>query len=850
MGLLEEHRLTPQPDRLRWYGPGQWIGGLDWAAGSARATTVQARRDSLVLEVERTACREMLSRKADGFAKFAAHILRNQNAGLQPRPDPFILGLSPHGITAEILERLRQAVESHADCAWVDGQGWRDGDPDALLDREADAQQTRLQIWLADPTETAWSQRVVLAADEVALLSPARPDAIRALAATGQPWTEQARRRSILAISDQGEDSAEDLALGAMETPVLVLRNDPTDLTDFLDQALEVYTNAARLGRFELFTGLETGRLSQIQESITWRTLPGGAELMATGDAADGLYVLDVGRLAVSARSPTGERKRLGEIRDGTTVGELGLLQEGGRTADVHAMRDSRIGFLPADTFQRLSSVIPRLGQNVARIAANRTRPDGSPGTEPPPSVIAVILLDPDPRGAAFLALLERAVRDSLGLRCTTITAATAEAEVGTDAAQVSAGQQSYHRLLSWLRRVETSSDVTVMWGTAAEPAWTQFCARQADRVLLVAPANSAAALRPIEHQLRQSLGTRGAPTDLVLLQPADITEASGTAAWLDPRPECFVHHLRDGTLGDAAALARRVMGCAHGLALSGGGSRATAHLGVVRAMQDLGLPLDMITGTSSGAGIAATLAGAGDLGAVLEAAIGVVLQLGVKLSELEPPLTAVTSGARFSKILHDGLGDRTIEDQLIPMSFSAVDIVRQEPVWITRGPLWQAVRASASLPIVYPPVSLDGRLLVDGALVIQNPADKLLPRCANGLLVISELYGEDNRLAQIPSYGTALSGWRQLRDRLLPGRQPKPAPGLNDVITRAMTLGNALVADPTLGAGEALCHIRTSVSAYGLLDVDEKAARHLEAMAYDEAIEPLQAWMDRKQTR
>ena len=154
-------------------------------------------------------------------------------------------------------------------------------------------------------------------------------------------------------------------------------------------------------------------------------------------------------------------------------------------------------------------------------------------------------------------------------------------------------------------------------------------------------------------------------------------------------------------------------------LVLGSGGARGHAHIGVIRALEDKGLQVRNIAGTSMGAIIGGVYA-AGELDTYCEWANSLSGSDIVKLLDLSFSRKALFKGERVFDVLRELIGDRDIED--LERGFTAVstDIDTHNEVWLQEGSLFSAVRASAAVPGVFDPVEIDGRTLVDGGLV--NP--------------------------------------------------------------------------------------------------------------------------------
>src|SRR6185503_12748173 len=163
-------------------------------------------------------------------------------------------------------------------------------------------------------------------------------------------------------------------------------------------------------------------------------------------------------------------------------------------------------------------------------------------------------------------------------------------AQIGVRAAvlDASAGDQT----AEWFYSFEQAHDIVFYRGDAPDSPWTHLCLRQADRIYLLARAN-----RPLPL----------APLDL----PAFKARASGLPEHFSLRGGLFAnhYHLRAGHQADVARVARFIAGRAVGLVLAGGGARGFAHIGIIKALKEAGVPFDQLGGTSMGAIIAAGLA-------------------------------------------------------------------------------------------------------------------------------------------------------------------------------------------------------------------------------------------------
>ena len=163
------------------------------------------------------------------------------------------------------------------------------------------------------------------------------------------------------------------------------------------------------------------------------------------------------------------------------------------------------------------------------------------------------------------------------------------------------------------------------------------------------------------------------------------------------------------------------------GLALGGGGARGLAHIGVIKALEQAGVEISFIVGTSMGALVGGWYAATKNI-ASLE---NILLNAGKddllkfkKIIKKKDGESLRAKGHIFTDFLGDALNAKNIEDCEIPFRAIATDIKNGDEVVMGNGNLLEAIRASAALPIIFEPVSLDGRLLMDGGFSNPVPAD------------------------------------------------------------------------------------------------------------------------------
>jgi NTE family protein len=181
------------------------------------------------------------------------------------------------------------------------------------------------------------------------------------------------------------------------------------------------------------------------------------------------------------------------------------------------------------------------------------------------------------------------------------------------------------------------------------------------------------------------------------------------------------IHHIQSGN--DIHRLARMLTGNAVGLVLSGGGARGFAHIGVIKALRESGIPIDHCGGTSIGSIVASGVAAGWDDEQLVKRFRRTFVDQN-PIGDYTLPLISLASGRRVSRLLRREVGDIDVEDLALPFFCISADLATAGMVVHRSGPLWRCLRASVAIPGVLPPVFQDQQILVDGGLVNHLPVD------------------------------------------------------------------------------------------------------------------------------
>ena len=448
--------------------------------------------------------------------------------------------------------------------------------------------------------------------------------------------------------------------------------------------------SSSTLAGVPLLAGADAEALEALAADAYPRRVLAGEWLIREGDDAEDLYVVLRGRLRAVA-GVDADRRTLRVLGPGAAIGELALLTGSVRSASVQAVRDSTLLQLGRGRFVELMERDPHFAAAVARELAAQLQLSGGLAAPPTrPALIALRRLDPGVPLEAVASSLARAL------------SAYGPVEVlEADAAGTSA-----------VERAEDENAHVLLVDEAGAGVWSDLCARQADRTLLVATAES------------PPPGEASPDADLVVLGPSSGGALRALLDAVQPRAH---HRLASTEPSDpgAARLARRLVGRALGVVLSGGGARGFAHIGALAELEADGIDVDRYGGCSMGSFIAA-MAAAGWSARDIRDRCHEELVRHSPFNDYTLPRVALIRSRKAARMFDRLFGEMTIEELAKPLFTVSADLLSSRLVVHRRGSLTEAVGASMSIPGLVPPLSRRGRLLVDGGVLNNLPIDAM----------------------------------------------------------------------------------------------------------------------------
>lgn len=462
------------------------------------------------------------------------------------------------------------------------------------------------------------------------------------------------------------------------------------------------------LQRIPFFAGLSPDALSTIAAKLRNEHYHRGEVVFVEGSLGDSLYLIESGQVKVSTGSGP-EEKVINYLGPGNFFGEMALLLNQRRSASVTVVIDAEFWGLHKTDFDALLEEHPTIALEISRELSRRLRTTLQHSVrEEIHNLIAVIGEEPW-RLASSLARL------------------THERVVLFDLTQSNLVERVSEPLPDEVVILDATpglseEDLAESLGILAEAY---------DRVLL--------AVSPVQHEI----GAKG-------LQLAEVTILIDTVQppWmigLSSGPTWQVANTPQAIDRASRRLAERVIG----LALSSGGARGITHIGVLRVLEQAGISIDMVAGSSMGALVGGLYAAGHSIDSMAEFAVHFQnkLKLYGGLLDLNlPPRTGLIKGRRFRNYLEHVFEGISFEELKIPLYVVAADVLSGEEVIFEKGSVADAVRASTSMIGMLSPHQVDNRYLVDGGAVNPLPASVLAEKGADIIIAsraIPTLEGE-----------------------------------------------------------------------------------------------------------
>lgn len=462
-------------------------------------------------------------------------------------------------------------------------------------------------------------------------------------------------------------------------------------------------------------------------------SLKAGQILFEQSSISDYVYILLEGQLLGYVVTHDEQEKVITTMQPVEVIGELSALSGEPRSLSIKAARDSELFRLPTYIFEKICQEHPAILLDLIKTII--TRSQESIQIIKGKKSVAYVTLFPAKKGE-FFNEFKAFLKENL----------KSHPKIGILEDQ----DFTTENINDVLVKYENTHEVIIIFLESYNEAIFKISAKKQNDFYMVADAqDKSCSIEDSAWLILNSLKhLPGIKPYLILVHPDETEAPKDTIYWLKLADFNLHHHVRMHHVGDYQRLMRYLFGTPIGLVLSGGGTRVWAHGGVIKALVDKGIPIDALGGTSSGSWVAAGYTSAKDMNDFLEN-LAESLHVSYKsfsFIDLTWPAISLFSSHKVTNRLKNKFKDTMIEDLWVPFFCVTSNLTEYKEEIHHTGEIWNKVRASISIPGIFPPVILDGEMHFDGGLMNNLPVDamkRLLgPR---GIVIASQLGRHQN---------------------------------------------------------------------------------------------------------
>jgi predicted acylesterase/phospholipase RssA len=553
------------------------------------------------------------------------------------------------------------------------------------------------------------------------------------------------------------------------------------------------------LADIPFFSQLPSDGLDRLRQLADVCSYAAGSVICRKGEVGSTFYAVAAGGVNIQLGPEDEARKASVSLQPGQVFGEMSLLSGMPISATVVAARETTVYALSKDCFLEMLETQPALRQALVQMFIERIRHRSSLPYELPLAPCTLIVMPPGTRSELFSLALFHAVEhyapgsfyvDTVSSRGWKMVPSNEGRPLLPESARplrkidASPGKALYaiDENASWVAQLiqnwrshGSTGQVLVVSVSADQIGPLKACLETLDSVILFEDAfqdeedtEMSASGFGLARVSRVRVGTRREVAPKQRLGPWFFCLAPDE---LDRVTHIDSAHRWDRTRApNLDWIARWITGREVGIAMSSGAACGFAHLGVLQVLEEAGVTIDYLCGSSMGGAAALIYAKTGSVAQTMEVNRDLLSGNKQVVDVSWWPKSSLLAGRRVGRIIDDFWGNATFAELEKPAAAVAADLVKGERFVLERGSAAVAVRATSAMPGIFPPVSCDGRMLVDGALVSHIPLD-LLERRRCGLkiaIIVTTAPGknagqEDTRHRQMKEKFERLLGLRHV---------------------------------------------------------------------------------------
>lgn len=568
-----------------------------------------------------------------------------------------------------------------------------------------------------------------------------------------------------------------------------------------------------------LFSALDDEICKKILSHFKLLKLESNELLFSQGDPSDYMYVLLSGELTAILTTASGIQKKVGTIDPGESVGELGVFTNESRTLTIRANTESFLLKLPAKKFIELCHKYPSIMFATIHPIVARSR-----------NLIHLLSQEKNHRHIIILPANDKVSLEEFYKQLIKFARHLDSVRVISD--YDPAFEKEEVKISKKIRRY-----IYVLRSNGSVIASKSL--KNMDVLYVAATSNVPAEFSPSTNEIIKRYHKRtGNYANFILAYPKETDIPLAITPWLSLSKFHVYHQIRFDVKKDVTRLLRFMRGRAVGLVLGGGGSRGWGHLGVIKALRESKIPIDIIGGTSVGAVVGACYGLRQSYDVAYDSFSKIISQSQgtTRWYDITWPVVSLFSGKNYTQALESEFKDTIIESMWIPYFCISTNLADITETIHVQGVLWRALRASTALPGLIPPMVLDGNIHMDGGLLNNLPVDVMRSLIGTkGRIIAVELnsFAPINKKYNFPP----IIRFRDYLKSLFKRR--KTYPGFLDTLLRSLFAGSIL--DAKQNSLAANVFISLNLGKYRLLDASPSLADELVSIGYDEAMKIIQ---------
>jgi len=532
-----------------------------------------------------------------------------------------------------------------------------------------------------------------------------------------------------------------------------------------------------------LFKGIDQKELKLFANRIGKRTIAKGEFLVYQGDIDKYIYIIVHGKLLAFKKDEKKEKVFLGELLRHDIIGELPMLADLNWHISLYALKETEVLVFSKDTlialFQKyplvISNVIDSMSEKFEQLTTKSFK-------KPSVNSIAIIQTEPSHNFDRFIHLYQTVLKKE-----GTVHLLTSE-EINRQLA--STEEKNIRQLITQL---ETTNDQIILTLNLADAKIIKTMMKLVDKILVVIDKDFSSLLfQSLKEIFAEHISLFSHFIELIFLHDKKIFSIQN---WLSAFPNAIFHHIHLNRITDIERLVRISIEKSINLVLSGGGARAIAHIGILRALKEAHIPVDRIGGSGLGAIIAALFAINYSPDQIKRTLKHIFAHRGNFL-DIHFPYISFIKAKKIRKILSALFQNKNIEELSIPFYCLSTSITTKQKYIHTKGLITKALLASLAIPGIMPPVYHEDHFLMTGSLSHNLPVDIMNTLFHSGIVVGVDVEHQNEPFLSEP-FDDYLFGWKAIFKRIFTIRSQVQCPNILHTLLNVSYVTSAVQKKP-----------------------------------------------------